>query len=261
MKSLDIHIHAQANDPDMDGYVKAMDRFGVEAALVHGLPNAVASFARGNEAVARIVRRHRGRLLGSVHVDLRRPAKENIRLVRQYAGLGFRSIKLFPNLGFDPNDEKHEPFWQAVEDAGLMALSHCGWLAPTPSQPKKRLQSLTASPFHFEVPARRHPKINFIFAHFGGGATYLETVVLLSRLPNCYADACPGWGRWVWENRMPGVQTLDRSKVLFGTDSAGARYGKDFRDWSEIMRSNGYNAADLRKYFYDNAARLLNITN
>jgi predicted TIM-barrel fold metal-dependent hydrolase len=241
----------------MDGYVKAMDRLGVETALVHGLPDAGEWSYRRNEAVARVVRRHRGRLLGSVHVDLRRPARENIRLVRRYADLGFRSVKLFPNLGFDPNDEKHEPFWQAVEDLGLMALSHCGWLAPNKQRPRLRIQSLTASPFHFEVPARRHPGINFIFAHFGGGATYLETVVLLSRLPNCYADACPGWGLWVYENRMPGVQSLDRSKVLFGTDSAGDQYGKCIREWSKIMRSNGYNSADLRKYFYENAARLL----
>jgi len=259
MKSIDIHIHVPVNDLSMDGYVKAMDRFGVEAALVHGVPAGRLWSGCGNEAVARAARRHRGRLFGSVHVDLRRPLKENIRLVRQYADLGFRSIKLFPNLGFDPSDERHEPFWQTVEDLGLMALSHCGWLMPNKLQPKLRLQSLTASPFHFEVPARRHPKINFIFAHFGGAATYLETVVLLSRLPNCYADACPGWGLWVYENRMPGVQTLDRAKVLFGTDGAGDLYGKSIRKWSKVMRSNGYNSADLRKYFYENGARLLKI--
>jgi predicted TIM-barrel fold metal-dependent hydrolase len=259
MKSIDIHIHVLASDPDMDGYVTAMDRNGVEAALVHGLPEVDSMYVCGNEAVARVVRRHRGRLLGSVYVDLGCPAEDNIRLVRQYAALGFKSIKLIPNYGFDPNDEKHEPFWQAVEDLGLMALSHCGWFMGDKLRPELRLQSLTASPFHFEVPARRHPKINFIFSHFGGAATYLETVVLLSRLSNCYADVCPGWGLWVFENRLPGLQTLDRSKVLFGTDNAGNRYDRRMRRWSRIMRSNGYNRSDRRKYFYENAARLLKV--
>lgn len=257
MKIIDIHTHIIPSDPDMDGYVRAMDQHEVEVALVMGTPKQ--SKLRGNEAVARIVKRHAGRFYGGVNVDLREPVRSSIRLVREYADRGFKCVKFFPNLGFDANDEKYEPFWQVVEDLGLLALTHCGWLLHDPEQPKIRKSSLTATPFHFEVPARRHPGINFVFAHFGGGATYLETVVLLSRLANCYADTTPGWGTWVWENRMPGIQGVDRSKILYGTDSAGTKYGESIRAQSKMMRDNGYKPSDLKKFFYENAKRLLKL--
>lgn len=257
MKIIDIHTHIDVNDPHMDEYIRSMDRHQVEAALVMATPRLAG--IRGNEAVERVVRRHRGRLYGGVHVDLREPGRTSIRLVRKYADAGFKCVKLFPNLGFDPNDEKHEPFWQAVEDLGLMVLSHCGWLMPDRDRPKLRMSSLTATPFHFEVPARRHPKTNFLFAHFGGGASYLETVVLLSRLPNCYADTCPGWGTWVWKNRMPGLRGLDPAKILYGTDNAGSEYGASIREHTAMMRANGYKSTDLKKFFHDNARRLLAI--
>ncbi|MDO9540924.1 MAG: hypothetical protein Q7J98_01195 [Kiritimatiellia bacterium] len=89
MAKIDVHIHITL-DQNMDGYVKTMDRFGIKIALLHALPRNMMQ--RGNEAVARVVRRHRGRLIGSVHVDLRRPIKENICLARKYAQLGFKSI-------------------------------------------------------------------------------------------------------------------------------------------------------------------------
>lgn len=257
MNIFDIHLHVALDDIHMDGYVKIMDRHRVEGGLVHGVPAHVP--LGDNDAVARVVRRHKGRLYGSVHVDLRRPTKESIAVVRKYAGLGFRCVKLFPNFGFDPNDERHEPFWEEVEKLGLAALSHCGWLAPDTTNPRRRLHSLTATPFHFEVPARRHRKINFIFAHFGGGATYLETIVLLSRLPNCFADTCPGWGKWVWQSRLPGLETLDRSKVLYGTDGAGSTYGESIRFWTQTMKSYGYRKADLEGYFDAIARRVLNL--
>lgn len=88
-------------------------------------------------------------------------------------------MKMLPNLGFDPNDEIHEPVWEAIEAHGLACLSHCAYVAHGIDTGRMQLSSLTASPFHFEVPARRHPGINLIFAYFGGGATYLGTITLL----------------------------------------------------------------------------------
>ncbi|MBN1676036.1 MAG: amidohydrolase family protein [Kiritimatiellae bacterium] len=254
MKKIDIHIHLQKDDPTLESYLAHMDAHEVEAALVH----ATSREEVGNEAVRKAVSAHPDRLYGSVYVDLRRPVYACIDLIKEYRAHGFKSIKLFPNLGYDPNDEQFEPFWQAVEDLGLMCLSHCGWLAPAPDK-RERRSSLTATPFHFEIPARRHPGINFIFAHFGGGATYLETVTLLSRLKNCYADTCRGWGVWVWEQRMPGLKGLDFHHVLFGTDSIGAQYGEHEKWWTQTLLDMGRSEDDLKLYFYENNARLLGL--
>ena len=62
-----------------------------------------------NEWVLRAVRKHPGRLYGSALIDLRDPAKKSIATVKHYAAEGFKSVKMFPNLGFDPND-KSDPF-------------------------------------------------------------------------------------------------------------------------------------------------------
>ena len=243
----------------MDTYVKAMDKYDVEVVLCHGLASEDYGFDYDNEDIVRAVKRHAGRVLGSAYIDLRKPVQECIDEVEKCAEAGFVCVKLFPNLGFDPNDECFEPFWQRVEDLGLLCLSHCGWLGPNRAKPHLRIQSITATPFHFEVPARRHPGINFIFAHFGGGASYLETVTLLSRLPNCYADVCPGWGRWVWQQRMPGLEGVDMSRILLGTDGAGEGYFETEAFWIQTFKSYGRTMQQIEDVLYNNAYRLLGL--
>ena len=254
MNKIDIHIHPLSDDPQMDGYLRIMDEHEVQAALVHG--TCADSPGRENDCVLRAVKAHPARLFGSVHVNLCQPLDHCLELVRRYAGEGFKSIKLFPNLGFDPSAEEFEPFWQLVEDLGLMCLSHCGWIG---IKGRRRISSMTASPLHFEIPARMHPGINFILAHFGGGPTYLQTIELTSRLPNVFADTCPGWGRWVFLHRMPGLDGTNFEKVLYGTDNAGQRYTQDEQWWTQTLFSMGKCREDLQRYFYQNAAKLLGI--
>ncbi len=255
MKKIDIHMHVPPNDPTLEKYLRIMDKHEVEAALVHATPFE----GQGNDDVLRAVKAHPDRLFGSVHADLRRPIRECNSIVRRYADEGFRSIKLFPNLGFDPNEERFEPFWAVVEKRNLLCLSHCGWLTDKGPFAGQRITSLLSTPLHFECPARRFPGIRFIFGHFGGGASYLETITLVTRLANCYADTCPGWGRWVFEQRMPGLGTLDFSKILYGTDGAGDAYSRQERWWNKTFLSMHRTREDCRRHMYDNAAALLGI--
>ena len=96
-------------------------------------------------------------------------------------------------------------------------------------------------------------------AHFGGAATYLETVVLTSRLPNVHADTCPGWGTWVFRVDMPGLDELNFTKIMYGTDNAGNLYGKQEKWWTDKLLSMGRTEEDIENYFYNNAARLLGL--
>ncbi|MFH1707882.1 MAG: amidohydrolase family protein [Planctomycetota bacterium] len=264
MKKIDIHLHPLKNDPGLDKYVKAMDKGDVAAGLVHGLPDAWEGDSKfnANEATRKACERHPGRLYGSVCVDFRQPAAEVIAVVRDYASAGFKSIKLFPNIGYHPSDPQYDRIWDTVEDLGLLCLSHCGWLGGT-APAMRDVDQLTARPFCFERAARNHPGINFIMAHFGGGAYYLETCVLTLRLKNFYADTCPGWGRWVFEQRLPGLTGLDFTKIMYGTDGAGAwdidGYKHDENFWTATHKAMGRGPEDLERYYYGNAARLLKI--
>ncbi len=263
MRKIDIHIHPEPEaDPGLDHYVRIMDEHNVVAALVHATPVGVGGThaASTDDAVLAACERHPGRLYGSCYIDLRESPERTIRKIEHYAARGFKCVKMFPNLGFDPNDENHEPVWEAVEALGLACLSHCGYLAHGADAERARISSLTASPFHFEVPARRHPGIRFIFAHFGGAATYLETITLCERLENCFADCCRGWGQWVWQHRLPGLETFPMSKLLYGTDNMGQRYSDDEKWWTELLIGMGRTSAELEQFFYGNAARILGIS-
>ncbi len=270
MEKIDIHIHPKTDpDPTMDDYVRIMDEHDVAAALVHAYPSDIfgslwgislpTSDTTDNDIVLAICEKHPERLYGSMYIDLREAPERNIKKVEHYAAAGFKCVKMYPNLGFDPNDEIHEPVWEAIEAHGLACLPHCGYIAHGVGTGRMRLSSLTASPFHFEVPARRHPGINFIFAHFGGAATYLETITLCERLDNCFADCCPGWGKWIWEHRMPGLEDLPMTKLLYGTDTIGEGYSKDEKWWAELLTDMGRKPKELEQFFYGNAAKILGI--
>ena len=268
MKKIDFHLHStQEAGSTMDDYVRTMDEHNVVGGLVHAYPGylwftqVVPGFF-DDEAVLAACQKHPGRLYGSVYIDLRESRERNMQKIEQFAEAGFKCVKMFPNLGFDPNDEIHEPVWDLIEKLKLACLSHCGWLQPSESNPKMRMSVITASPFHFEVPARRHPGINFIFAHFGGGATYLETITLCERLPNCYADCTPGWGRWVWSHHMPGLEDFPMSQFLYGTDNVPlVDYTHDEKWWTDLLSGMGRSQAEIEGFFYGNAARILGLEN
>jgi len=254
LKIIDFHTHLC--DPQMDGYLALMDKHGVEAAVIYGNVPGYGGLHTGDD-ILKAAARHPGRLYAGPGIDLRQNVYACADEVERYADAGAVAIKLFPNIGFNPNDERLEPFWRRMEDRGLYCFSHCGWLVPCAKDPSLRVSSQLATPLCFEVPARRHPKLNFVFGHFGGGYSYLETVTLLTRLPNCYADVCPGWGRWVWEQRMPGIECVDMSRILFGTDNAGERYHDDIEFWTKTFKAYGRSEAQVADFFANNAARLL----
>ncbi|MEI7905363.1 MAG: amidohydrolase family protein [Candidatus Firestonebacteria bacterium] len=267
IRKIDIHLHPMGGDTNMEKYLRIMDKHNVEAGLLHGLeeegwerPEFKGETA--NDALVKAVKAHPKRFYGSVCVNFSKGIEKTIDTIKKYGDQGCIGIKLFPNCGFDPNEDKYEPIWLEVEKRKMLVFSHCGWLLDNDKNPAMRISSLDgASPFHFEVPARRHPKINFIFAHFGGGATYLETLVLTSRLKNAFADTCPGWGRWVFEQNMPGLSAMFRNKLLYGTDNIGEVYGLDETWWTNKLTSLGFTLQDIHMYFYENSAKILGIVN
>ncbi|OGF52033.1 MAG: hypothetical protein A2044_08110 [Candidatus Firestonebacteria bacterium GWA2_43_8] len=261
---IDIHLHPISGDKAMEKYLKIMDKHNVVAGLVHGYPIEGWDWGKDmtdpNEAVVEAVRAHPDRFYGTACVNFCNGIDKTLDLIKKFGDKGLIGIKLFSNVGFDPNDDQYEPIWQEVEKRNMLVFAHCGWILPNKADPSMSLKSVGgASPFHFEVPARRHAGINFIFAHFGGGATYLETLVLTSRLKNCYADTCPGWGRWVFENNMPGLKAMFRSQLMYGTDNAGEHYGLDDIWWTEKLTSLGFTYNDIQWYFSENAKNILKV--
>ena len=206
-KLIDIHKHVPRDDPGGSKLVELLDTLNVEVAVVLGTPLSP------NEEMLHAVRTHPDRLVGGVYLDPREgdPA---ISTLREYHAEGIRIVKLFPNLGYYPDDEAHREFFDAVAEHGMAVLSHCGWLLP-----KMGVSAAYYShPGRFEKLLRTYPDTPFIFAHMGGIAGFLEAIMLTTRTPNAYVDCSPGQGVWVLETGGKMVGSIPPERLMWGLD-------------------------------------------
>jgi predicted TIM-barrel fold metal-dependent hydrolase len=242
-KLIDIHNHVAIDDPGAERLLAGMDAANIEATLVMGTAR------RSNEDMLLAVREHPGRLVGGAYVDPREgPAA--IDKLAHFHDEGIRVVKLFPNLGYYPDDESFRPFFDAVAERGMAVLSHCGWLAAS--------MGVTASyysrPERFEKPIRTYPETIFILAHMGGIAGFLEAAMLTTRTPNTYVDCSPGQGVWVLETGGKMAGSIPADRLMWGLDSY------DVGNWLPRQRAAletlGF-GPHLEKIFYTNARSLL----
>lgn len=238
----DIHNHLR-NDPGGDRLIEIMDTFGVGNALIMGLPQSP------NEGVLDAMRKHPGRFVGGAYLDPRLGSKA-IDALKHYHAEGMKVVKLFPNFGYYPDEDRLRPFFDAVAESQMAVLSHCGWLAPT--------MGVTAAhyshPGKFEKLLRAYPETIFIFAHMGGIDGFLETRMLISRAPNAFADISPGQGLWVMEYAGPIAASMPTDKIMWGADMYYDRTLLDRYHEALVARGMG---ESLEKIFHTNAQRLL----
>ena len=257
--AFDIHVHLHMDDLLMDEHVEIARSKGVSGILVHGVPNDLCPPLGDNDEVPAAMEKHPDFVCGSMHIDLRNGVEKNIDIIRRYAEQGFKCVKMYPNLGFNPSEPIHDPVWAEIEKQGLMFLSHCGYISISEKYPRLSLTSVNSSPYSFERPARMFHGINFIMAHFGGAPTYLETIILCMRIPNMYADCTPGQGTWVWQRRLPGIEDMPFSKFLWGTDSTHEAIDGSFKFWQETFDDMNISEEDRDLFYRTNARKLLNI--
>lgn len=240
---IDIHNHIDDKDPQGDKLVELMDAMNIETTLAMG-----HNGAGSNENALRSVRKHPRRLVGGVFADPRDPAA--METVRRHHGEGFRVVKLFPNLGYYPDDDAFRPFFDFVAEMKMAVLSHCGFLSPQAGVSA----AYYSQPGRFEKLVRTYKDTPFIFAHMGGIDGFIQMIMLTTRLPNAYADCSPGQGAWVLEFAGQMAASIPPHKLMWGADS----YDQDpwlNRNVPWLVKA-GF-AQNLDKIFYSNAKDLL----
>jgi len=242
MRIIDIHNHL-GRDADVSERVEMMDRVGIEITLLMG------TATRGNDQILPAVRKYPDRLVGGIYADPRQTAKA-IDTIKHYHAEGIRVVKLFPNLGYYPDDDLCRPFFDAVAKLGMAVLSHCGWLSPKAGV----TAAYYSHPGRFEKVIRTYPDTIFIMAHMGGIAGFLETAMLTTRTPNTYADTGPGQGTWVLENAGGLVGGMPPGKLLWGSD--GVRLPDTIERHRKALEKIGF-GPHLEKIFYSNARGIL----
>ena len=221
---IDAHLHAFERQGEEERLLSAMDAGGVARSVLLPLPPLRFQDActAGNERVYDLCRRHRDRLSFGVFVD---PRDGNaIDTLRRYADLGAMVIKLYPPLGFYPDDGVCMRLYEAAVELKLPILSHTGATDLTywDERPRSALASHWADPIRFDGLARQFPEITWILAHMGFpwsvNAWYVSCVN-----PNVYLDVAGG-GMWSTAlvplyNSIGREIPIDFTKVLWGSDN------------------------------------------
>ncbi len=238
-KIIDAHNHLADHDPDGSKLIDIMDAHNVEMTLIMG------TLGRRNGLIVEAVRKHPGRFIGGVYIDPRQGSAA-IDEVRHYHGEGIHLVKLFPNFGYYPDEDRFRPLFDVVAELGMGVLSHCGWLTPSMGVSA----AYYSRPGRFEKLIRTYPDTVFIFAHMGGMDGFLESRMLISRAPNAFADTAPGQGLWVLEDGGSIAASTPTDKIMWGADMY---YDRRIIDkYLAAFGKQGF-TEQLEKIFYSNA--------
>jgi len=206
----------EENFEQLKGWYEESDRFVV-------LPMDMRTFGGASQnslleqhvELARICNKYSGRIIPFVHVDPRydvdmgestghasKSPVEFIEYLHQTGidGVKFKGIKLYPPLGYDPNDSpsvheieingkihnltddtsKLRDIWRYADEHRLPVIAHCMksgvWdrSHPTirPKAMKEKVLHTYTAPYNYVGVLRRYPNMRLCLAHFGGSSEW-----------------------------------------------------------------------------------------
>ena len=220
-----------------------MDLRGLE----QGVPKR--TIREQHEDLATLVVKYPDNIIPFIHIDPRSASRfggeDPIDFIREFHQThGFRGIKLYPPLGYAPDDPAVEPIYAYADAHGLPVMSHC-----SPGGIRSRIFDAKdvrthTAPHRYRKVLQDFPNMRLCLAHFGGQgewASYLETPWLedstdlermdwLSQIatmirsgdyPNLYTDI--SYTIFYSRRFIPLLKVLLqderlRDKILFGSD-------------------------------------------
>lgn len=181
------------------------------------------------------------RILPFVHFD---PRRENaIGLMRHYLEQGFCGIKLYPNLGYFPDDEKLIPIWELANELHLPVTVHCSRGGVHQKDATKLQRWEWSKPTSYKKILLQYPNMKLCLGHFGGDSewngylknsdktdNWLNSILDMMReqneygayrFPNLYADI--SYSIFDFEHNVKVLKVLLTDPVvlehtLFGSD-------------------------------------------
>ena len=254
---IDFHLHMLATQKDfLDQTLRRMDAAGVEMTVLQAMfPFEYAGHTcGGNDEVLEAIRAHPDRLVGSIYVDPREP--DSTQTVRRYANEGFRCVKMWPPIGFYPDDERFYPVFELIESLGLPLLLHAGLTGSGTTTASKY-----ADPVRMEGLVRRFPNLSFVLAHWGGLGFVHQAWAIASRHGNVYLDAaegrCWGWPGVEYFKLLQPLYPLDFNRIVWGTDNIAAP-AEDIAAYQQILKDID-RAAFADRFFGETARSLLRL--
>jgi predicted TIM-barrel fold metal-dependent hydrolase len=267
---IDFHSHLADAESAVDDILTDMDQSGVDWTLLIGGPAGCyweykqCGFS-SNERVAKAVKEHPDRLLGNVYIDPREP--DAMDTLKRLLDQGFRAVKLFPPVGFDPSLERFYPLYEEIERRGVPLLVHTGQtnIKILSKDPKVRraTDSRFAHPMNFDQLARLFPHIPFVFAH-SGYPHFIEAWSVAHANINVYLDIS---GSGPWTDGIPLVYNaiggqncipIDFTRVIWGSDNCLPQEEHIAR-MSTYLRQMGAGGEQRKLIFGETARKLLKL--
>lgn len=198
-------------DPPLESTLAAMDRAGVEVALLSAWvgPEGVLI---SNEEVAAAVARGPDRFRGVASVDLSRPVQAVHTLRRCVEDLGFVALRVVPWLwGLPPDDRRYYPLYLACVDLGIPFCTQVGHAGPLrPSEPGRPIPYLDHVALDF-------PELTIVGGHIGYPWTG-EMVSLATKYDNVYIETSAYKVTRYPAELVTFLKSHGRSKVMFGSN-------------------------------------------
>jgi len=221
---IDAHIHLFLRENEEQNMIAAMDDAGIERSLLLPLPRLRFRDActAGNEEVCDLARRHPDRFSFGVFADPR--DDHAVDTIRRFVGLGAKVFKLFPPIGFYPDDPACMEVYETLAELKIPVLSHTGATSMTywDDKPRSSLSSQWADPIRFDGLSRKFPEITWILAHMGMPWSLNAWFVSFANA-NVYLDIAGGKGwmpivPYLWRG-TGGVFSIDFNRVIWGSDN------------------------------------------
>jgi len=209
-----------------------------------------------NDDVARICADNSDILIPFASIDPwkgKMAVREAKRLITEY---GVKGFKFHPTMqGFFPNDRMAYPLYEAIEDAGAIALFHTGQTGVGSGMPGGMGMRLKYSnPIHIDDVAADFPDLKIILAH-PSFPWQEEALAVCQHKPNVYIDLS-GWSpKYFPEILVKHANSLLKKKMLFGSDWPAITPDR----WLVDFKNAGFRDEVRPLILKDNALRLLGL--
>jgi len=236
---VDMHQILPAMPGVLDLQLLAMRHFCIERVLVQSAPPQATSLW-GNDRLRELANERGDLFWVSQFLDPRMP--KAIAALEKLAASGMRVIKLLPPAGFQPDDPAFDTFWGTMEDLGLVAMVHTGFITARHKKEEKKagsfMSSRFANPLFFDQPARKFPDLTIILCHLGGALWFEEGAQMMTQHDNVWGDVS-GFGIFALQRLLAMEAAVDWQKVFWGNDSPPIAYPFNLRLTIEVLRREG----------------------
>lgn len=237
---IDIHSHLVRKDGfyKIDELLEDMKKNNIDLRVISTLQGA--SIKEANRNISNLVEAHKDKLIGCAVVN----PKLDSAIEDTKDALSLNNIKMveFDSLehGYYPDSvENIDDVLDLIEEKGLPVKVFTGL-------------GSRAIPHQWEVVAKRHKKINFIFLHIGCFDYGYSCVDIANRNENIFVETSNQYEMQILRKTF---ENLDDSKVLFGSlyPSRLTKCAISIFDTFELKEEK------LKAIFSDNAKKILNL--